>query len=132
MLAPLLLHINCNWILSTLLQSLGFFSSDTSLQVQKQCQPVQDNTDKPIEYLPPATSTVSTCSSLCNSVYIAGIIARHFSVWETLTSDPYILSIVQGCQLEFCNPHLARCKPPEQSNFLVKRRILLLLELRNY
>ena len=30
--------------------------------------------------------------------------ARHFSVWQTLTSDPYTLIIVQGCQLEFCNP----------------------------
>ena len=75
-----------------------------TLEIQKQCQPGQDNPDKPIEYLLPATSTVSICSPLCNNVYTAGNIAKHFSVWQTLTSDPYILSIVQGCQLEFCNP----------------------------
>ena len=74
------------------------------MEIQKQCQPGQDNPDKPIEHLLPATSTVSICPPLCNSVYIAGNIARHFNVWQTLTSDPYILSIVQGCQLEFCNP----------------------------
>ena len=74
------------------------------MEIQKQCQPGQDNPDKPIEHLLPATSTVSISSPPCNNVYIAGNIARHFSVWQTLTSDPYILSIVQGCQLEFCDP----------------------------
>lgn len=52
----------------------------------------------------PATSTVSICSPLCTNVYIAGNIAKHFSAWQTLTSDPYILRIVKGYQLEFCNP----------------------------
>ena len=55
-------------------------------------------------YCRAVTTTVSICSPLCNNVYIAGNIARHFSVWQTLTSDLYTLSIVQGCQLEFCNP----------------------------
>lgn len=74
------------------------------MEIQEQCQPGQDNPDKPIEHLLPATSTVSICSPLCTNVYIAGNIAKHFSAWQTLTSDPYILRIVKGYQLEFCNP----------------------------
>ena len=74
------------------------------MEIQEQCQPGQDNPDKPIEHLLPATSTVSICSPLCTNVYIAGNIAKHFSAWQTLTSDPYILRIIKGYQLEFCNP----------------------------
>ena len=82
-----------------------------TLEIQKQCQPIQENPDKPIEHLLPATSTVSICSPPCNNVYIAGNIARHFSVWQTLTSDPYIFKHCSGLSTRVLQPTLPGTSP---------------------
>ena len=75
------------------------------METQRPGEPGQQNPSlKPGDYLPPATSTVSTGSLSYPGQIRPGNIAKHINAWRSLTSDERILSIVMGCQLEFDEP----------------------------